>query len=159
MYVREQSLYAATFPIIERGEAPYPDRQWPIYAIAVLNVRLDTDPRHRRRIQLCDTATGQPFYTGLTFVYIELPKFQTALDPALSLADKWVYMLRYLPGLMDIPTELDQTPFMEAFARAEVAALSPAERERYERSRKDSLDEQGRMLTAHQEGASSRRWR
>ena len=153
IYVREQSLYAATFPIIERGESPYPDRQWPIYVIAVLNFRLDNDPRHRRRIQLCDTATGQPFYTGLTFVYIELPKFQTALDPALSIADKWVYMLRYLSGLMDIPTELDQTPFTEVFARAEEAALSPAERERYERSRKDTLDEQGRIMTAHQEGA------
>ncbi len=32
------------------------------------------------QLKLCDTTTGQPFYTGLTFVSIELPKFQTALD-------------------------------------------------------------------------------
>ncbi len=155
IHVKERSLYYATFPItqqVQRGEVLYLYRLLPIYVITVLNFGLDSDPRHRRRIQLCDVATGQPFYTGLTFVYIELPKFQTTLDPSLSLADKWMYMLRNLPALMDIPSELDQMPFTEVFRRAEEAALSPAERERYERSRKETLDEQGRIITAHQEG-------
>lgn len=155
VHFKERSLYYATFPIVQqmrRGERQYPYLLLPIYVINVLNFATDNDPRHLRRVQLCDLATGKPFYEKLTFVYIELPKFQGTLDQGLSPADQWVYLLRHMPALTDIPAELDQTPFDEVFQRAEEAALSPAERERYERSRKETLDEHGRVLSAHQEG-------
>jgi predicted transposase/invertase (TIGR01784 family) len=155
VHFKERSLYYATFPItqqVQRGETEYPFWLLPIYIIGVLNFRLDDDPRHLRRIQLCDSETGTLFYHKLTFVYIELPKFQAELTRSLSPADQWVYMLRHMPALMDIPTELDQEPFTQAFERAEEAALSPDERIRYERSRKDTLDERGRIMSARQEG-------
>ncbi|NJO05225.1 MAG: Rpn family recombination-promoting nuclease/putative transposase [Chloroflexaceae bacterium] len=156
IFFKDRSLYHVTFPIIQqmrRGEREYPFRLLPIYCIAVLNFRMDDDPRHMRHIALCDEATGRVFYDKLTFVYIELPKFAGTLDDNLSLADKWIYVLQNMPALADIPAELAaEEPFPQAFEKAQQAALTPAERERYEAMLKKDLDEQGKILNARNEG-------
>ena len=57
-----------------------------------------------------DTADHSLFYDKLTFVYIELSKFNRPLGN-LSPADKWVYLLRHMPEIQDIPQELTGEPF------------------------------------------------
>ncbi|NJL34864.1 MAG: PD-(D/E)XK nuclease family transposase [Chloroflexaceae bacterium] len=159
-FLKERSLYYVTFPIVQqmrRGTNEYPFRLLPIYSIAVLNFRLDDDPRHMRHVNLRDAATGALFYDKLTFVYIELPKFTATLDDDLSLADKWVYMLRNMPALVDIPAELADEPFPEAFQLAEEAALSPDERIVYEGSLKRTMDEQSIYQTGRREGREEAR--
>jgi predicted transposase/invertase (TIGR01784 family) len=155
LHFKERSLYYVTFPIVQqvqRGKTPSPFWLLPIYCIGVLNFPIDDDPRHMRHIQLRDSETGDLFYNKLTFVYIELPKFGGALEQGLSPADQWVYMLRHMPALMDIPAELDHEPFTSAFDIAKYAALSPAEQMVYERSLQRTLDERGIALAARKEG-------
>lgn len=137
---------------MRRGETQFPYRLLPVYVIGVLSFTIDATPGHQRRVQLCDLVTGKAFYDKLTFLYIELPKFQGTLNQGLSLADQWVYLLRHMPALLDIPAELDKAPFTQAFKLAEEAALSPEDRARYERSWKDEMDERAHIMTAQLTG-------
>jgi predicted transposase/invertase (TIGR01784 family) len=155
LHFKERSLYYVTFPIVQqvqRGKTAFPFLLLPVYCVAVLNFPMDDDSRHLRRIQLRDSETGTLFYDKLTFVYIELPKFHGALEHGLSPADQWVYLLRHMPALMDIPTELDHEPFTSAFDIARYAALSSAEQMVYERSLQRTLDERAVAIAAREEG-------
>lgn len=141
---KERTLYYATFPItqqIQKGEGAATFALLPIYCIAVLNFRMDDQPRHLRRVQLADIEANAVFYDKLTFAFIELPKFTHSLEEGLAPADQWVYLLKNMPALMDIPAELDKEPFTIAFAIAERAAFTPEELLRYEASFKHTTDE------------------
>jgi predicted transposase/invertase (TIGR01784 family) len=153
-FFKDRSLYYATFPItqqIRRGETDFPFRLLPIYVIAILNFAMDSDPRYLRRVELRDSETHQLFYDKLFLVYIELPKFRRSLDEHLSPGDEWIYLLRNLPELESIPAALDKEPFTRAFQISEEAALSPAERQRYEASLQRTLDERGVYLTGRRD--------
>jgi predicted transposase/invertase (TIGR01784 family) len=93
-----------------------------------------------RRVQLLDTETKQTFYDKLTFVYIELPKFQLAAEELATEADKWIYLLKYMPELQDIPAELQAETFTHAFEIARETALNEEERWQYEVSLKQARD-------------------
>jgi predicted transposase/invertase (TIGR01784 family) len=153
-HFKERALYYSTFPIIhqvQKGERT-PFELLPIYCISVLNFGVDDEPAYLRRVQLANVENGRVFYEGLTFVFIELSKFEQPLTHLTTLADKWVYLLKHLPALQDIPAELAQEPFVQAFDIAEQVALSPEEQMRYEASLKRSRDEAGIFLTGLQEG-------
>lgn len=139
---KERSLYYSTFPITHQAEK---GSQWgyellPIYCLAILNFQMEDDARYVRRVQLADVETGETFYDKLTFVFIELPKFERTLAELTTAADKWIYLLKRMPELQDIPAELAEAPFTEAFATAEQSALSPQERWVYEASLKQARD-------------------
>jgi predicted transposase/invertase (TIGR01784 family) len=86
-------------------------------------------------------------------VFIELAKFNRAL-PEATPADKWIYLLKYMPELQQIPAELANEPFTHAFAIAEEAALSPDERWLYEGSLKQARDFNARLQYALETGFS-----
>lgn len=153
-YFKERSLYYATFPIaqqVQKGDKDPPFALLPIYVIAVLNFAIDNDTQYIRRIQLTNVETGKVFYDKLTFVFIELSKFTGALDQLQDDIDRWIYLLRHMPSLQDIPAELAHAPFPQAFKIAEQAALSPEEHLRYEASLKRTLDERSIYFTGRQD--------
>jgi len=46
------------------------------------------------RIKLSDIETNKIFYDKLTFVYLEMPKFNKTIDQCHTHFDKWLYLLR-----------------------------------------------------------------
>lgn len=54
-------------------------------------------------------------------------------DHRLWLPEKWIYTLRRMPELFDIPRELAEEPYVRAFGVAEKAALTETERYYYGR--------------------------
>ncbi|MEZ4657246.1 MAG: Rpn family recombination-promoting nuclease/putative transposase [Caldilineaceae bacterium] len=155
--IKESALYYSTFAInyqARRG-SEWQFNLLPVYCIAVLDFSLiegeEDDPRYFRRVQLADCETNQMFYDKLTFIYIELTKFNQPLSEATA-ADKWIYLLKNLPELQNIPAELATEPFTDAFAIAEEAALSPEERYYYEGSLKHARDINAQIAFARQEG-------
>jgi predicted transposase/invertase (TIGR01784 family) len=154
-YFKERALYYATFPItqqVQRGEEGPPFKLLPIYVTSILSFRMDEEPDFLRRIQLVNTATGQVFYRGLMFVFIELPKFTRSLPELTSGTEKWVYLLSHLPTLAAIPAELADEPYTLAFRAAEEAALSREEWMLYQASLKQSRDERSLYYTGLEEG-------
>jgi predicted transposase/invertase (TIGR01784 family) len=149
-YFKERVLFYATFPIIqqiEKGEN-YDFSLLPVYCVCILDYELDDEPYSVRRIQLADVATGRVFYDGLTFVFLELPKFTLSLDEIQTPTDRWLYMLKHMPQLETIPPPLNQEPFPQAFRMAELAALGEEGRKVYRREIRLISDEKA-ILESH----------
>ncbi len=153
-FIRDRVLYYSTFPIIHQAKkgTSWQFELMPIYCIAIVNFSIDTDGGYLRRVQLMDTNAKTVFYDKLSYVYIELPKFDKAIHEVSSEADKWIYLLKNMPELQDIPAELANEPFTHAFEMAEQSALSPRERLLYEASLKSARDTYAEIMTARQEG-------
>ncbi|MCE7986334.1 MAG: Rpn family recombination-promoting nuclease/putative transposase [Caldilinea sp. CFX5] len=153
-FIRDRVLYYSTFPIIHQAKkgTTWAFELIPIYCIAILNFAIDEGKEYLRRVQLMDIKAKSVFYDKLTYVYIELPKFGKEPGELTEAVDKWVYLLKYMPELQDIPAELANEPFTHAFEIAESAALSPKERILYEASLKSARDAYAEIVSARQKG-------
>ncbi len=153
-FIRDRVLYYSTFPIVHQAKkgTGWQFELIPIYCIAILNFAIDEGEEYLRRVQLMDTESKTVFYEKLTYVYIELPKFDKEPGELAEEVDKWVYLLKYMPELQDIPAELASAPFGHAFEIAKEAALSPRERIMYEVSLKSARDAYAEIMSARQKG-------
>lgn len=153
-FIRDRVLYYSTFPIIHQAKkgTSWQFELLPIYCIAIVNFAIDVESPYLRRVQLMDNNTKKVFYDKLTYVYIELPKFGKELHEVTNEADKWIYLLKNMPELQDIPAELANEPFTHAFEMAEQAALSPRDRLLYEASLKSARDAYAEIMSAREKG-------
>ena len=153
-FIRDRVLYYSTFPIVHQAKkgTTWQFELIPIYCIAIVNFAIDVEPAYVRRVQLMDTTAKTVFYDKLTYTYIELPKFDKEAGELTEAIDKWIYLLKYMPELQDIPAELANDPFPHAFEIAQEAALSPRERIQYEASLKSARDAYAEIMSARQKG-------
>jgi len=153
-FIRDRVLYYSTFPIIHQAKkgTGWQFELIPIYCVAILNFAIDTEEQYLRRVQLMELESKRVFYDKLTFIYIELPKFDKEPGALTGQIDKWIYLLKYMPELQDIPAELADAPFEHAFEIAQEAALSPQERILYEVSLKSARDAYAEITSARQKG-------
>jgi predicted transposase/invertase (TIGR01784 family) len=95
---------------------------------------------------LTDIDTHKIFYDKLTFIYLEVPKFTKEVDELETHFEKWMYVLKNLKRLDNIPDKLQERIFERMFAAAEIAKLTPDEYRDYidslnsYRDLKNSLD-------------------
>jgi predicted transposase/invertase (TIGR01784 family) len=146
IFFKDRSIYYSTFPIAQqaqRGDWNYQLNA--VYCVGILNFNLVEDFRYIRTCKICDIETHEIFYDKLTFVYIELPKFNKDLDELENFADKWIYFLKNLSELEGIPKPLSDEPIITAFRLAEIAAYNEAERFAYHRSLKYFRDTRAQM--------------
>ncbi len=62
----------------------------------------------------------------LQFVFLELPKYDTAREPG-SLVEKWAYFFREAQNLTVIPPSLEHPPLLQALEAARTARFTPEE--------------------------------
>lgn len=139
---KERALYYSTFAIthqVEKGDS-WGYNLLPVYCISILDFQIVKDSRYRRKVQLVDTEDKSLFYDKLTYLFIELPKFNRPLESLTEPIDRWIYLLKNMPSLYDIPRELEIAPFPKLFHIAEHATLSPEEQLFYEASLKRTRD-------------------
>lgn len=158
MYFKDRSIYYSTFPIAQQAQRGDWDYQLnPVYCVGILNFNLVEDSRYIRSCKICDIETHEIFYDKLTFVYIELPKFNKEINELSTFADKWIYLLKNLSSLEEIPKALSEEPITTAFRIAEIAAYNEAERFAYHRSLKRFRDTRAQMeyaiIKSREEGA------
>ena len=60
----------------------------------------DTEYFHHE-VKLVDLHTKRVFYDKLTFVYLEMPKFNKTEDELETMFDKWLFVLRNLSSLLE----------------------------------------------------------
>ena len=142
-FFKDRSVYYATFPIREqapRGEWNYELKG--VYVIGILNFIFqdgDTDCFHHQ-VKLVDLHTHEVFYDKLTFIYLEMPKFNKSESELESMFDKWMFVLRNLSGLLERPRALQERIFERLFKAAEIAAFTPLRRSEYWESLKNYRD-------------------
>ena len=153
-YFRDRSIYYSTFAI--REQAPK-GKQWDyhledVYTVGVLNFKFPDGEypadSYRHEVKLKDVEDNHVFYDKLTFVYLEMPKFNKTEDELVTMFDKWMYVLRNLGRLLDRPKALQDRIFQKVFEQAEIARYSREERREYEASIKNYWDYYSTMKTA-----------
>ena len=124
-FFKDRSLYYATFPIREQARR---GNDWDyqlkaVYVIGILNFTMDdcADSYYRREVKLMDTRTKDVFFDKLTFVYLEMPKFNKTESELETMFDKWLFVLRNLSRLMERPVALQERVFTRLFEAAEIA--------------------------------------
>ena len=144
-YFKDRSVYYATAPIREQA----PKGKWDyhldgVYTIGVLNFVFPDGEypadSYIHEIKLKDTQDNHVFYDKLTFVYLEMPKFNKREDELETMFDKWMFALRNLSRLLERPAALQERIFKRLFDQAEIAQFRTAERSEYADSVKDYWD-------------------
>lgn len=89
---------------------------------------------------------------NIELIFVELPKFTKQVDQLETLADKWIYFMKYARTITDVPEIMDSVPEIhQAFDIANQVNLSPEELEDIERREMFIYDQQGAILKAAQE--------
>ena len=145
-YYKDRALYYASFPIQEQGEKK---KKWdyllkPVYSVNVVNFKLDKarkTSKYTSYIQLTDIDTQEVFYDKLMFVYLELPRFTKKIAELETNVERWMYVLRNLPRLNDLPEVLrGQQCFRKLFEQAKIANMTKEELDEYQESLKNYRD-------------------
>ena len=147
-------IYYSTFAI--REQAPK-GQKWDyrledVYTVGVLNFKFPDGEypadKFVHEVKLKDVEDNHVFYNKLTFLYLEMPKFNKREDELVTMFDKWMYVLRNLSRLLERPKALQDRVFQKVFEQAEIAQYTPEERREYEASVKNYWDYYSTMKTA-----------
>ena len=89
---------------------------------------------------------------NIELVFVELPKFTKEVDQLETIADKWIYFMKYARTITDVPQIMDSVPEIhQAFGIANQVNLTPDELADIERREMFIYDQQGAILQAVQE--------
>lgn len=138
-YFKDRSIYYSTFPIREQGlKGEWDYKLKAVYVIGILNFKFsdDTTDNYYHNVKLVDLNTNEVFYDKLTFIYLEMPKFNKTEDELETMFDKWMFVIRNLSRLMERPAALQERVFTRLFESAEIAKFSKEQYEEYEDSLK-----------------------
>ena len=156
-WFKDRSVYYSSFPIRSQGEKG----KWlfglkAVYTIGILNFVFDEDKDdeeyYHHVVQLMDVEKKTVFYDKLTYIYLEMPKFRKTEDELVTMTDKWLYVLKHLPDLLERPKALQERIFRKFFDVAEIAALSKEEYAKYWESEKIFYDNVGAFMAARAKG-------
>ena len=156
-FFKDRTLYYATFPIREQARrADWNFELKAVYTVAILDFVFEEDrtqpTKYRYDVKLTDQETRRVFYDKLTFIYLEMPKFQKTVDELQTRFEKWLYVIRNLNRLDRVPDALRERIFEQLFETAEIARFSPEQVRSYEDSLKHYRDLKNSLDTARDEG-------
>ena len=142
IYFKSREIYYSTFPIQEQAKKGDWDYSlYAVYMVAILDFNFDEEDEDKfiHFVQLKNDK-NKVFYNGLTFIFIEMPKFNKSEEELETLFDKWMYVLKHLSELKKRPKVLQEKIFDKLFAEAEIAKFTKEERMEYEESLKVMRD-------------------
>ncbi len=161
-FFKDRTLYYSTFPIQEQAKK---GTLWnyelkAIYTVAILDFVFEQDKKEADKykyvVKLSDVETNKVFYDKLTFVYLEMPKFKKSLEEIETHFEKWLYVLRHLNELDNIPPKLTERIFKKLFDVAEIAKFNREQLMQYEDSMKYYRDLKNSFDTARREARYQR---
>lgn len=156
-FFKDRALYYSTFPIREQAKKSTWDFELKaVYMVAILDFEFDEDKnqpdKYKYNVKLSDIETNKIFYDKLTFVYLEMPKFNKTIDELETRFDKWLYIIKNLNKLDRIPDKLKEKIFKKIFEVAEIAKFSQKQLKEYEDSLKYYRDLKNSLDTKYEEG-------
>ena len=139
-FFKDRTIYYSTFPIREQAQR---GGDWdfhlnPVYTIGLLNFNfadgLENAKRWHHEVKLMEVDTHEVFYDKLTYIYVEIPKFDKKETELITMYDKWMYVLKNLSKLMQRPAALQERVFTRLFEQAEIAKFNKQDQKLYEDS-------------------------
>jgi len=157
-FFKDRTIYYSTFPIREQAVI---GSDWnfelkKVYTIAILDFVFDEDEnepnKFRYDVKLTEQETKEVFYDKLTFIYLEMPKFNKKIEELETRFEKWLFVLKNLHKLDRIPEKLKENIFLQLFETAEISKFNQQEYQEYENSLKYYRDIKNSLDTAKEEG-------
>jgi predicted transposase/invertase (TIGR01784 family) len=159
-FFKDRSLFYASFPIKEQAEkGDWDFRLTPVYCVAILDFTFDEDREQKdlvSSVQLKDQSC-RVFDNKLTFIFIEMPRFEKGEHELKTHFDKWLYFLKNLETFESIPEILDEEVFIQGFHIAEIANFDEKQQAEYEESLKIYRDLKGVIDTSFEDGKTEGR--
>ncbi len=109
-------------------------------------------PEYLHHVRLAYEKSGKEFYNKLAFIFIEIPKFTKGEKELKTGEDKWLYLLKNLSSLKQIPNMLDSRIFSKLFKIAAISNLTKEEYMNYEKDLMAAWDEYAIKQTLLEEG-------
>ena len=157
-FFKDRSVFYASFPIQQQGQrgADWNFELKSVYTVGILNFVFPEDEYatncFHHEVKLMDKDDKHVFYDKLTFIYLEMPKFDKTEDELDGMLDKWFFVLKNLTRLFDRPAALQEQVFKKLFEQAEIARFSPEEVLEYEDSVKIYRDLKNSIDTSFSKG-------
>ena len=87
----------------------------------------------------------------LRFVFLELGRFRKRIWELETLSDKWMYLLKHMHEMVEVPEKFSDPLFRRLFILSEIGNFTPDELKQYEESMKDMSDYYNIIETAAEE--------
>ena len=124
-----------------------------VYFIGILNFNIFDNKNYISRHLIINTETNTQDLDDFEFSFIELPKFNKALEELDSVLDKWIYFIKNASTLEMIPTLYKGlVNFKEAFEIATQTTWNKKELEVYDYISIKEYDELNALKTAEKKG-------
>jgi len=157
---KDRALYYVSHPIRAQGlRGKWDFNLKTVYFIGILDFIYDSgdpNPLLIREVSLKDQ-NGKEFYDKLKMTYIQMPLFKKKESELETHREKWLYFLKNLPDLEQIPAIMKERVFKKAFRTAELAAMPENEREQYEHNLHDYWTYLATIKTAEKKGKAKGR--
>jgi predicted transposase/invertase (TIGR01784 family) len=140
MYFKDRTLFYTARLINEQS---IKGKDWdfklpPVYSVNILDfcfeeallplgikIERADENKYFSKVQLTDCDTGELFYDKLTFYYIELPRFTKELQELKTFLEQWIFIIKHLHELNDLPEELrNDKVFEQLFEIAQIARMT-----------------------------------
>lgn len=145
-YFRDRCIYYVSRIINQQvsrgGKSNWNEKLKGVYLIGFLDFcfKDGTKTKYVNDYSIINTETGNIFHNKLGFKFLELPNFTKPEIEITSELDKWIYLLKNMHQLDNIPDFLNKPVFQQIFKLAEISNLTNQERMMYESNLKNEWD-------------------
>ena len=151
---KERSIYYLSRAIINQGRV---GNEWKfeikaVYGVFLMNFIIDKNIKLRTDVILSDRETGELFSDKFREIFIALPLFNKNEEECETNFERWIYILNNMETLKRMPFKARKAVFEKLEDIADVASMSPKERELYDNSVKVYRDYLVTMDAAEKEG-------
>lgn len=153
-YFKERSLYYLSRAIANQGEkgGDWKFKVNAVYGVFFMNFRFHETSKFRTDVILADRETGELFCDKLRQVFLELPRFTKSESECTTNFDRWIYTLKNMERLKDIPFQPYMAVFKQLSEITDIAAMSKEDRLRYDESIKIYRDNLATLDFAEKKG-------
>ena len=151
---KERSIYYLSRAIVNQGRV---GNEWKfeikaVYGVFLMNFIIDKNIKLRTDVILSDRETGELFSDKFREIFIALPLFNKNEEECETNFERWIYILNNMETLKRMPFKARKAVFEKLEDIADVASMSPEDRERYDNSVKVYRDYLVTMDAAEQKG-------
>ena len=173
-HFRERALYYTTYPINAQGRMAQEEfvRQkaesrdeskfrWdynlkPVIVVAILNFKFEhqknwPSDRYHSSYRIREDCSQEIMTDALRFVFLELGRFNKRIWELETVFDKWMYLLRHMHEMEEIPEKFSDPLFRRLFLLAEIGNFTAEEYQQYQKSLTDMGDYDNIINTAVEE--------
>jgi len=154
-FFKDRVILYVTFPIrnqapkggvlkVVKGEEKKVDWNFklkPVYFIGILDFEFDDDDKEGEYVVEVEfkDQKNKVFYDKLKYFFVVMPRFNKKEEDLKTHKDKWIYFLKNLSSLEEIPAILNEPIFQKGFELAKIANYDAKELSEYEQSYNDYL--------------------